>query len=293
MSFTQKLINVSLSMAQGNYGAAGGNSGQLTGLRVQAHISNPGGQGMATASLAIFGMTQSQMNQFTLFGLQPTATGQNTVTVEAGDAGGMAQVFQGTINLAWMDAQAMPRVPFRIEAYAGSYESVLRIPPTSINGTGDVATIMGQLAQKMGLQFENNSGVNVKLSNPYLPGSARTQAATLAMHAGIEWTIDKGKLAIWPAGQARQSSGGSGIIVSAATGMIGYPAFNSKGIIVKTLFQPGVDYGNQFTVQSDIQPACGNWTMYNMELDLDSMVPHGQWMMTLYGYPASAGTTVP
>jgi hypothetical protein len=54
----------------------------------------------------------------------------------------MSQVFQGTINAAWMDTQAMPQVSFKIESQSGNFENVLKIPPTSIQGTGDVSTIM-------------------------------------------------------------------------------------------------------------------------------------------------------
>jgi hypothetical protein len=41
-----------------------------------------------------------------------------------------------------METQAVPQVSFKIESQSGNFEHVLKIPPTSIQGTGDVSTIM-------------------------------------------------------------------------------------------------------------------------------------------------------
>lgn len=100
----------------------------------------------------------------------------------------------------------MPEVCFRITAIAGAFENVMKSKPSSFQGSADVAQIAEHLAKKMGLSFEN-SGVKVKLSNPYSSGSYRTQMLELAEHAGIQWTIDRGTLAIWNPGQSRKGGG--------------------------------------------------------------------------------------
>jgi hypothetical protein len=143
---------------------------------------------------------------------------------------------------------------------------------------------MSQLAGQMNLSFENN-GVNVKLSNIYLSGSARMQALTLAQHAGIEHLIDKGTLAIWKPGQGRQSSS---LMISPQTGMVGYPMFNQANVVVRTLFNPAINYGGLMQIQSDLTPACGTWAINYVDLELDSMVPHGRWFATLSGTPTTA-----
>jgi hypothetical protein len=281
MAFTQKLISVSLSLANGQF-SGGGNSSTLTGLRTSIRVKIPGGATMSQLEGAIFGMSLSDMNQLSTVGTQLNAQAQNTITVMAGDAdSGMALVYKGTLMAAYVDAQSMPQVAFRVSGSAGAYEAVKPVKPTSIQGAGDVAQVMSQLAGQMNLSFENN-GVNVKLSNIYLSGSARMQALTLAQHAGIEHLIDKGTLAIWNPGQGRQSSS---LMISPQTGMVGYPLFNQNMIIVKTLFDPTITYGGTMQVQSDLTPACGTWLINNVELALDSMVPHGQWFATLSGVP--------
>jgi hypothetical protein len=285
VSFTQKLISITLTLANGQFGSSGGNSMTLSGLRTSVRIRVPGGQSMGVLEGAIYGMSLSTMNQLSTVGTQLNAQAKNTISVMAGDAEtGMALVYSGTLKYAYVDAQSMPQVAFRVSGSAGAYEAVKPVKPTSIQGAGDVAQVMSQLAGQMNLSFENN-GVNVKLSNIYLSGSARMQALTLAQHAGIEHLIDKGTLAIWKPGQGRQSSS---LMISPQTGMVGYPMFNQANVVVRTLFNPAINYGGLMQIQSDLTPACGTWAINYVDLELDSMVPHGRWFATLSGTPTTA-----
>jgi hypothetical protein len=140
----------------------------------------------------------------------------------------------------------------------------------------------------MGLNFENN-GVQVQLSNPYLSGTARTQAQTVAQHAGIEWIIDNGTLAIWYPGQAR---GGVAPLISPSTGMVGYPAYTSQGILVRSIYNPSIGYGHKIEVVSDLQDACGEWVINSLSYDLESMVPHGKWFATMEAVRVGIGPVV-
>lgn len=277
MSFTNRKITVSFNLQNGNF-EGGGNKATLSGLRVSAHIHMPGGQSSGQLQMTIFGMTLSMMNQLSTVGRQLNYIGKNQITVQAGDAiNGMSTVFMGDILHAWVDAKSQPNVCFRLDAQPAGFQRVRSVPPTSVQGAGDVATIMGQLATTMGLAFENN-GVNVKLSNPYLPGSPLMQAKALARHAGIEHVIDKGTLAVWNPGQPRK---GAGIIASPQTGMVGYPMFTEGGVMVEMLFQPNAQYGGKLTVKSDLTPACGDWAIRLVEYELESEIPHGKWFMVV------------
>jgi hypothetical protein len=275
MAFVQRLINLQISMANGVFDG-GGNSATLEGLRIAVEIQNasPPSQGSLVAE--VFGLPLQMMNQLTRVATSQNATANNTIIVTAGDTqAGMITIFQGYINVAFVNAQAQPHVSFHIEATAASLPAVTPIPPTSTQGSGDVATIMGQLAQKMSLAFENNS-VSVKLSNPYLSGSVLTQAHTLAEHAGIGMVIENGTLAIWPAGGSRQ---GATPTISPQTGMVGYPAFTQSGIIVRTIFDPTapIKMGANIQVQSDLTPACGTWNVVQLDYSLESQTPRGEW----------------
>lgn len=278
MSFIERLINVKFILGKGAYGESGADTVELAGLRVSAKIIKAGGPSMGTAQVQVFGMTLSQMNQLSTLGMAITLDRKNTVVLTAGDElGGMATVFVGQITNAWGNFQAAPDVPFQVEAHVGSFEAVKASPPLSYKGSADVAVIMQGLATLMGLSFENN-GVQVKLANPYFPGSLREQAKACAEAAGIGWIIDNEKLAIWPAGQPRN---GAVPLISPATGMKGYPSYSSKGIVVQTLFNPSVGFGGAIEVQSQQTPACGRWIVFSLMHDLESKTPGGQWHSTI------------
>ena len=278
MSFTEKLINVQLNLASGNF-QGGGNTTSVTGLRVSATIIVNGGIASGTAEIAIYGLPLETMNQMSTIGTQYNRQDQNKIALYAGDAeGGMNLVFNGIIHTAYVDAQSMPQVAFRISAVpSGVYWAVKPVPPISMKGPQDVATMMKSLASQMGLQFEN-SGVNVKLVNPYYGGSPWTQAVRIMKHANIEMVVQKGKMAISPAGTPRQ---GGGTLISPQTGMVGYPAYEQASIIVRCLFNPSIECNQTVQIQSDLTPANGTWTVNRIVYELESHMPGGKWFQTL------------
>ena len=191
MSFTQKALAVDFSLAQGSF-QGGGNSYTAQNLRMSARITTPGGEDVGNLSLAIYGMTMSEMNQLTVLPTGATAVGQNTVTVRAGDTSSCdTVVFNGTINFAYCDATKQPDVCFRVQAIGGYVERIKPVPATSAPGASDVGKVMGQLAQTMGRTLENNGITGMQVQNLNLPGSALQQVTALAKMAGIEWTLER------------------------------------------------------------------------------------------------------
>ena len=278
-SYTQKLLTVQFTLGTGTFGETGQNILTISGLRVSATVVKSGGAALGSAQIRIFGMTQSQMNQLSTLGLLITQVRRNTVTLMAGDAiSGMSQVFTGTIVNAWSDYQGAPQVSFNVEAYAAYLDAIKPVAPTSYPPGGtDVATIMAGLATQMGLQFENN-GVSAKLASPYFPGTAKDQAQRCADAANINWVIDNGVFAIWPKNAVRS---GSAVVISPETGLVGYPIFDSMGVILRTLFNPLIRYGCLVQVDSSLTPANGVWSVYALTYDLSCMTPGGPWFNTM------------
>jgi hypothetical protein len=279
MSFVKRQIDLTFQLGEGDFGTGGSNTVKLSGLRVMAKIIKAGGPSMGTAQLQVYGMALDKMNKLSTLGMRPTTVRKNTIIVEAGDEGGAkAAVFQGNITNAWFDGSGAPEVAFQVLAHVGGFDAVNPVKPTTFKGSVDVATLLSGLATQMGKSFENN-GVNVKLSNPYFTGSARDQALAIVKAAGIQWNgLDDNKLAIWPSGQAR---GGQVPLVSAATGMIGYPNFTSQGIYVQSIFNPSIGFGSKIKVKSTIEPANGEWVTYALNYDLSAEFPQGPWLMSM------------
>jgi hypothetical protein len=279
VTFSPKLINASFSLANGNFGS-GGNNYTATGLRTVCHIETRGGANQSHMDLAIYGLPLSATNQMVTFGSQYNLQTKNTVQVSAGDAiAGMSLVFQGNIYQAWVDGQSQPQVCLRVKATPGNYYNVAPQTPLSFKGPTPVSTIAQKIAGYLGMSLENN-GVNVVLTNPYYASDAVSMIRNLAEHAGFDWIMDRGVLAITPPGQAR---GGGAPLIPPQTILDGYPIFASPSVTVKALFNPNVKYQGLFQIQSDITPACGIWKCFKLDLDLESMVPHGRWHMTAQG----------
>lgn len=282
MSFVKRLLSVTFILGGGKkFVESGQNTVKLEGLRMKTKCVKAGGPSMGTAQLQIYGMTKSIMNQLSTLGMLVTMVQRNSVILEAGDAiSGMGVVFQGTITAAWTDFSAAPDVCFHVEAHTGLAEAVAPAAPLSFKGGTDVAVIMSGLATKMGLAFEN-TGVNAKLPTSYYPGSARDQAKAVAQHAGINWVIDNGKLAIWPKNKHR---GGLAVLISPKTGLVGYPEYTAQGIKFSVLYNPSITFGGPIVMESDLKPACGTWSIFAMDHDLSALVPNGDWFTRCQAY---------
>jgi len=279
MSFSEKRIDVSFAMANGEF-AGGGNQHSVSGLRVMCHITVTGGPTQSQMEMAIFGLPLSVMNQLSTVGTDYARQYKNGVTVTAGDDdSGMALVFDGVIYSAYVDGQAQPQMSLRVAAMPGSFHMVQPAEPISLSGPQDAAGIMGQLAGQMGLAFEN-AGVDAKIVNPYYGGTPWSQMLAVARAGGFNVVVDRGKMTIIPPDKTR--SGGA-YLVSPETGMVGYPGFNQNNVLVYALFNPAVQFGGEIEVRSQLTSANGLWKVNRLEYELEAQVPGGKWFMLMEG----------
>lgn len=319
-SFAQKLINVQFQLAQntpGNtqpstFSGTGSSTVNLIGHRTRARISNAGAPSGSMLDLSIYGLTPDLINQLTQLGVVGNVVSKNNVIVSAGtvqgggDASAIAAatvqppqglpiVFAGTIWQAFGDYKNMPDVALRVTAQTGLFNAVQPVAPSSFHGDTSIVSIMQGFAKALGVPLENN-GVSGSLSNPYFPGTLLEQIYQAADHAHIVAQLVDGatKLAIWPIGGSRTSVTNIPLI-SKSTGMIRSPSFGQNGwLIVETLFNPDVLFGGNIRVQSDVVPQANKtWTVYKLDLALDSLVPNGEWMTTAFCYPANMPAGVP
>lgn len=278
---SKKILELTITLGSGTFGEDVGDTVTLSGFRMTADATNPGGDSMGRCQIRVFGLRDDVMNKLTTIGSVNTAIkAKNAVLLAAGDVDGMASIFSGTILDAWADYNSSPDVAFNIVAFAGLSAAVKPVGATSYKGGTDVAVIMTDLAAEMGVSLENN-GVDVKLTSPYLSGTALTKLRQVAQAANILWTIDRDVLAIWPQTGAR-----AGIIplISPDSGMVGYPSLSSKGMTVKMLFNPNVRLGGEVEVQSSIPMACGKWRVFNVSHSLSSEMADGPWFTTAETY---------
>ena len=304
-SYIERKINLTITLGEGQFGGSGQNSVKLQGLRIIATIQKLGPPAFGTAEVRVFGLPPSIMNEVSTLGVPLNMIRlKNTITVEAGDdVSGMATVYNGYIYRAWQNFDYQPETLLQIVSNTGAVDAIAPATPTSVQGGGDVATIMSNLAQRMpgGARSFQNHGVQVQISNIYLAGTAMEQAHELARQANIEMQDDGpgGVLAIWPKNGTR---GGTTPLISVQSGLIGYPRYQDQGVSIRCLFTPNLSIGNGSTfelrsslggapisqkgaTQEQAQRAGPNgiWYITRLTYDLASQVPNGPWFCDVDG----------
>ena len=75
--------------------------------------------------------------------------------------------------------------------------------------------------------------------------------------------------------------------ISAKTGLVGYPTYSSwaegGGIALKTIFNPLLIVGSRCKVESGLPVANGNWIVFFVSHDIESLVRGGQWFTMFHG----------
>lgn len=304
-SYQQRLIQIAVTLAPDQktnqpikFSGTGSDTITLSGFRTSVRIGNYGAYGGSTAEIRIYGIDESTMNELSALGQVFNLVAKNSILVSAGNPKwGFSPVFGGTIMFAMPDYNAAPNVPFIMRCQSGYLSGVVPIPASSFPQPTDVATIMSGFANQLGLAFENN-GITVKIPPSYFPGTINQQIRKLAQAANINADIvDAGaRLAIWPIGGGRTSKAGQNIpLISKDTGMINYPTVSPNGyLIVNTLFNPEISFGSIVKVQSTRVPTANKtWVVQRLDLELDSLIPKGQWKAILQCYPQNLTAPTP
>lgn len=296
MAIPRRIIEVAVRLAPDTKtnqpatfaGTGGSDTATISGTRTSVRITNSGTPVGSQASIDVWGLSPTLMNQLATLGLVFNIVPKNTVTVLAGDEErGLSPVFSGTIFAAYGDYSAAPDVPFHFECNTLLAESVAPTAASSFPGATDVATIMAGFARQMNLGFENN-GISVQLPNPYYSGNVKAQMEQCAADAGIMAEVVRGNtLAIWPRGGSRNTPTVPIIAPPPDGQMIQYPAYTQQGIIVRNVFDPRISFGQLVEVRTSLdilKPANGQWAINKLDLALDSEMPGGDWMMTVSAY---------
>lgn len=279
--FTKKLIELTITLGTGSFGADLGDTVTISDSRIYVDVSFAGGDTMGNTKIRVFGLSKQLMNQLTTIGqINRAIRVKNTVSVAAGDENGMQLVFSGVIVDAWADYNGAPDVPFNIEAAAGMDVAVKPVNATSYKGNTPVSQIMQDLATEAGLAFESNA-VDAQLFSPYLSGSALSKIQQVARSSGVEYTIDRGTLAIWSLGKSRE---GEIPLINESSGMIGYPELSSKGMTVRCVFNQNIKFGGDVKIESSIEMANGIWHVFHVSHNISSQAPDGPWMTTVEVY---------
>jgi hypothetical protein len=250
----------------------------FAGCRISATVVHSGLGQSPVLSALIYGLPPAFMNSVSNLGTNPARLTPNKIRLTAGDAvNGFSQVYFGSLYVAFVDTDGAPDIALNVQSVALYDYSLMPIPATSFKGIVPVATIMQAIASQIGFKFLNN-GVTATLGNPYFHGTVMNQLQDCADAANCTlntFAMMQGIVEIVPVGQPITT--GPTPLISASTGMIGYPSYASTGITVRCVYNPAIVLCGLIKIESIFPQATGSWVVATLTHTLESLTPDGLW----------------
>ena len=299
----KKYLRVEYQSATGKFGSSNKDTIILDGYRVRADIQRSVGFVMGSLSAKIYGLSTSDMNSMTITQYTENYMNTNKIIITAIDGTSETVVFRGDVINSWANYSNMPDIFLQVEAQNQFFNKSVAPPKKtcpnivgadvwrekiSIRDSVPIDAIMLIIAEKMCLNYENRSNIEINISNPYLNGSPLDQLTQLHDHFDLDFYIGDDVLAIVPKGEARivtpQNSGEDKTpIISPFSGLIGYPTFNGYQLAMNVLFNPDIVFGGKIIVDTSIPQASGEWVVQSINHRLDSETPDGFWYSEILG----------
>lgn len=269
----------------------GAKSGDITasGLRAVVSLQEFQGRLGATAQVKIWGLTMSQMAQYST--KIPTALNGGiekfNLIIEAGDMGSkLSKVVDGPIWASFIDLSGAPDSCFYVSV-SGIRDGANPIAAQSQPGTQKAEDLIAAVCSASDLTLNNPSGATAVLRNQATYGSAIDHIEKIAHAANLHWKIEGKNVWLWPPGGTVDDVT---INMGPNTGMIGYPAYWESGIVVTSEFNQQVQVGRLMSVSSIIPSANGPWKIVEVHHDLATQVDKGPWFTTAHlTVPGSLG----
>lgn len=207
-----------------------------------------------TCQLTIYNLNESHRGEISV---KAAAVKKKRVSVqvEAGYEGNTSRIFLGDLRLAYHEVDG-PEVRTCVEAGTGEWStSRARIFKSWAPGT-PVSTVLKDVAGALGLGAGNLAQATVQqflgggdafVGGTACSGKAVKELTRITRSLGIEWSVQDGTLQFLSSGKALESTA---VVVSAATGMIGSPNVDQKGILkIRTLLVPDIFPGRKIKLE--------------------------------------------
>jgi len=283
MAFVERALTLIFTLGNHSTFAEGRNQLTVEGARAKVRIEKNSGGNTSHANVTVYGLSMPHMRALAALNPAFMVMKQNVVEILANDvtdpASQPTSVFIGQITEGEIDITNEPESALVLTAVAGLYYSVAPADGSSYTGPTQVTVILDAIAKKMNLTL-NSSGLSkpYMLSDPHLFGTLMTQAQSICEAWNLNLFIDSKTMYVYDRNGSVQVSNNASIpVVSAETGMIGYPTFSEHGVFIRTLFSPFLNMGQRVEIRSTLEYANGTWGVYQLVNELESQVPDGKW----------------
>ncbi len=299
MTFAKKVIDVTIALGKGQFGNQP-NSDVVTlhGYRVVLNMTAYFGSTQGQLQCKVYGLPLDMMAQLTTIGpINGQIRAANKISISVGDVdNALTTIFNGTIYTAWADLQESPNACLNVISLSPGDIAITPVGATSFKGPQSVETICTQIINNInsacpGQQMTLvNNGVDVHLSDVYLPGAGLNQIKLLAQAGKFSYRIDStgsggmssNTLVISPNGQYTNDPVIT-LTPHSDPGLVGYPTFSSDGVIVKSTFANIRQSQKVLIRDSIITQANDSWQAQNITHQLESERPGGAWFTQFLG----------
>lgn len=274
-----KSVQIMVTLGSGSFGT-GGNTKTFEGFAVSASVTKPGLPEKNKAVVKISGLSMDDMTKITTLAFSPQKIKDNILIIKAGNLGeSLSIVFQGEITTAFADFNTAPEITMNIEAQTGAYASLIPLNQEAVRGEAQAAALIQKYAIEAGYAFRNE-GVTGAVKNAVLNGSPIEKMKDVANQMGIELLIDDDTVIIMPPEKERS---GNAVLLSAKSGLVGYPTFTQDGISIKAFYDPSFQLGGLVSVESAVPRASGTWKISKLTHTLEAYKPGAQWLSQIEG----------
>lgn len=257
--FTKKKIQLEITLQFGRFGN-GTNTVVIDGLPVKVDIKKAGFPSMDEVSITILNLSRDMMESLTFLNFGLLKVNRNKIKVLAGTENDLSLAFVGEITSAVPNFNNAPDVSLEIKAITGFSSKVEAVPPYTQKGDIPVSQICETLAKDMGMTFVNK-GVTKIAHNPVIRGSNTNKLINIAKAYDIGMTISNDIVTIYNVGD---SSTRMMLSVDKDNGLLGYPSFTENGINCKIEYNPNLNLGDKFHIDSVLPKVTGDWHVVSL-----------------------------
>jgi hypothetical protein len=281
-SFTEKLMRATFIITRegAQFPSGNGNKLVLQGLRMSAKVTTVNRQSMIS-SIEIWGMKNEDMNALTVAWSAPNGIVlDNSLIIEAGDRTRMSEVFRGTLIEAQPNYSSSPEVSFVAQAMGGYFAAVETFPDSSWQGSVSIFDIATKILK--GTEYTVvDGGAKGVLSNPKFTGSRWQQLGTACESTRTDWYVIGNKIVLCDFNTPLTEI--PAIILSPASGLIGYPRLERAGLVAQAIFDPALACGTAVEIRGSIVPyANGRWFPQKVTHSLEANMPNGRWESEMF-----------
>jgi len=216
-------------------------------------------------------------------GTAPPAPLTVPCVIEAGYQQRQTVLYSGELRTC-QDVSEGPNVITEVSTGDGDQALSLARLNIAIPPGATIAQALNQVIAALGVQIGNlttalasmqssPAGQQIFSKGATLKGSASEIMTDICRSVGVQWSIQNGAISVVELGQPLA---GTATVISEATGMLGVPTVDTKGIVsVQTLMIPGLVPGSMISIPSI--NATGGFRIIEMETTGDTSIGSSSW----------------